>query len=74
MCVNLILSILKYLYLVKVKRKKNENKKGMCFTFLRTLDQLTIDNSIMDEVRDHQTNLAISSYDYQKEYVMVRHD
>ena len=28
----------------------------------------------MEEVRDHQTNLAVSSYDYQKEYDMVRHD
>ena len=28
----------------------------------------------MDEVRNHQRNLAVAFYDYQKAYDMVRHD
>ena len=38
------------------------------------LYQLLIDKAIMEEMRDHQRNLAVSSYDYPKQYDMVRHD
>ena len=38
------------------------------------LYQLLIDKAIMEELRDHQRNLAVSSYDYPKQYDMVRHD
>ena len=38
------------------------------------LYQLLIDKAIMEEMRDHQRNLAVSFYDYPKQYDMVRHD
>ena len=47
---------------------------GTCSGVLGTLDQLTIDNVIMEEVRNQQRNLAAAFYDYQKAYDMVRQD
>ena len=41
---------------------------------LDTVDHLTIDRAIMDEVKGQQRNLAVAFYDYQKAYDMVRHD
>ena len=38
------------------------------------VDQLSIDSAIMDEVWEKKRNLAVSFYDYQKAYNMVRHD
>ena len=35
---------------------------------------VNLDKVIMEEMRDHQRNLAVLSYDYQKQYDMVRHD
>ena len=41
---------------------------------LGTVDQLSIDNCIMEEVREHRRNLAVAYYDYQKAYDKVHHD
>ena len=52
----------------------DRSQLGTCSRILGTADQLTIDNAIMDEVRNQQRNLAVPFYDYQKAYNMVRHD
>ena len=52
---------------------KPESQLKSC-TVLGTVDQLLIDSAIMDEVREKKRNLAVSFYDYQKAYDMVRHD
>ena len=52
----------------------DRSQLGTCSGVLGTADQLIIDNAIMDEVRNHQRNLAVAFYDYQKAYDMVRHD
>ena len=52
----------------------DKSQLGACEGVLGTIDQLLIDNCIMDEVRNYKRNLAVSFYDYQKAYDMVRHD
>ena len=44
---------------------------GTCSRILGAEDQLSIDNSIMDEVGNQQRNLAVAFYGYQKAYDMV---
>ena len=46
----------------------------MCSGFLVTVDQFIIDNAIMNELRNHQRNLAVVFYDYQKVCDTVRQD
>ena len=46
----------------------------MCSGFLVTADQFIIDNAIMNELRNHQRNLAVVFYDYQKVCDTVRQD
>ena len=41
---------------------------------LGTTDQLLIDNCILEEVKEHRRNLAVSYYDYKKAYDRVYHD
>ena len=50
------------------------NQLGTCSGVLGTVDQLLIDRAIMDEVRGKKRNAAITFYDYQRAYDMVRHD
>ena len=52
----------------------DKSQSGTCSGVLGTVDQLLIDSAIMDEVREKKRNLAVSFYDYQKAYDMVRHD
>ena len=52
----------------------DRSQLGTCSGVLGTVDQLLIDATIMDEVRNQQRNLAVAFYDYQKAYAMVRHD
>ena len=52
----------------------DKSQLGTCSGVLGAVDQLLIDSAIMDEVREKKRNLAISFYDYQKAYDMVRHD
>ena len=52
----------------------DRSQLGTSSAVLRIEDQLIIDDAIMDEVRNQQKNLAVSFYDYQKAYDMVRHD
>ena len=52
----------------------DRSQLGTCSGVLGTVDQLLIDATIMDEVRNQQRNLAVAFYDYQKAYDMVRHD
>ena len=47
---------------------------GTCSGVLGTVDQLLIDSGIMGEIREKKRNLAVSFYDYQKAYDMVRQD
>ena len=47
---------------------------GICSGFLVTVDQFIIDNTIMNELRNQQRNLAVVFYDYQKVCDMVRQD
>ena len=46
----------------------------MCSGFLVTVDQFIIDNAIMNELRNHQRNLAVVFYYYQKVCDTVRQD
>ena len=41
---------------------------------LGTVDQIIVDNTIMDEIREKRRNLAVEFYDYRKAYDRVRHD
>ena len=52
----------------------DRSQLGTCSGVLGTVDQLLIDATIMDEVRNQQRNLAVAFYDYQKAYDMVQHD
>ena len=52
----------------------DKSQLGTCSGVLGTIDQLLIDSAIMDEVREKKRNLAVSFYDYQKAYDMVRHE
>ena len=52
----------------------DKNQLETCSGVLGRIDQLLIDSAIMDEVREKKRNLAVSFYDYQKAYDMVRHD
>ena len=47
---------------------------GACSGVLGTVDQLLIDSTIMDEVREKERNLAVSFCVYQRAYDMVKHD
>ena len=62
---------------MKDRADKNEiwdkNQLGTCSGGLDTVDQLLIDSAIMDEIHENKRNLAVSFYDYQKAYNMVRH-
>ncbi len=52
----------------------DESQMGASEGVLGTVDQLLIDICIMDEVREHQRNLAVTYYDYQKAYDRAHHD
>ena len=52
----------------------NRRQLGTCSGVLGTVDQLIIDNTIMEELRHQQRNLAVAFYDYQKAYDIVRKD
>ena len=52
----------------------DKSKLGACSGVLGTVDQLLTDSAIMDEVREKKRNLAVSFYNYQKAYDMVRYD
>ena len=41
---------------------------------LGTTDQLLTDNCILEEVKEHRRNLAVSYYDYKKAYARAYHD
>ena len=63
---------------MKIHADRNEiwdkSQLGTCSGVLGMVDQLLIDSAIMDEVWEKKRNLAVSFYDYQKAYDMVRHD
>ena len=46
----------------------DEGKLGAVAGVLRTVDQLIIDRSIMEEVKTDHRNLAVAFYDYKKTY------
>ena len=52
----------------------DEAQLGTMESVLGTVDHLLVDNCIMDEVREHQRNMAVAFYDYQKAYDKVHHD
>ena len=52
----------------------DEGQKEMSEEILGTVDLLLIDKYIMDEVKEHNRNLAVKYYDYQKAYDRVHHD
>ena len=52
----------------------DKSQLGTCSGVLGTVHQLLIDSAIMDEVREKKRNLAVSFYNYQKVYDMVRHN
>ena len=52
----------------------DEGQLGASGGVLGTVDQLLIDNYIMDEVREHKTDLAVAFYDYKNAYDKVHHD
>ena len=52
----------------------NERQLGATVGVLDTVDQLLIDKYIMDEVREHKSDLAVAFYDYEKAYNKVCHD
>ena len=52
----------------------DKSQLGTCSGVLGMADQLLIDSAIMGEVREKKRSLAVSFYDYQKAYDMVRHD
>ena len=52
----------------------DKSQLGTCSGVLGMVDQLLIDSAIMGEVREKKRSLAVSFYDYQKAYDMVRHD
>ena len=62
---------------VKVNAERNNicdrSQLGMCSGVLKSLDYWIIDNDIVEEVRNQQRNLVVSSHHYQKAYDMVRH-
>ena len=52
----------------------DEGQLGAVEDVLGTVDQLIIDRCIMEEVKQHQRNLAVAFYDYKKAYDKVHHD
>ena len=44
---------------------------GICEKVLGTVDQLLIKNAIMQEVRDHNPNLAVTYYDWIMLHIMT---
>ena len=52
----------------------DKSQLGACSGVLGTVDQLIVDNTIMEEVRERKRNVAVAFYDYQKAYDMVKHD
>ena len=52
----------------------DKGQLGACSGVLGTVDQLLIDSTIMDEVREKERNLAVSFCVYQRAYDMVKHD
>ena len=51
-----------------------EGQLGAVEGVLGTVDQLTIDRCIMEEVKQHHRNLAVAFYDYKETYDKVHHD
>lgn len=47
---------------------------GACEGKLGTVDQLLLDSSVINEVREHTRNLVEAFYDYQNAYDMGSHD
>ena len=52
----------------------DEGQLGAVVGVLRTVDQLIIDKSIMEEVKTYHRNLTVTFYDYMRAYNKVHHD
>ena len=52
----------------------DEGQLGAVVRVLGTVDQLIIDNSIMEEVKECHRNLAVAFYEYKIEFDTVHHD
>ena len=52
----------------------DEEQLGAVEGVLGIVDQLIINRRIMDEVKQHHSNLAVAFYDYKKAYNKVHHD
>jgi len=52
----------------------DEGQLGAVEGVLGTVDQLIIDRSIMEEVKQHYRNIAVAFYDYKKAYDKVHYD
>ena len=63
---------------MKVQAERNniwdKSQLRTCFGVLGTENRIMIANTIMDQVKNQQRNLALAFHDYQKAYDIVRHN
>ena len=63
---------------MKVQAERNniwdKSQLRTCFGVLGTENRIMIANTIMDQVKNQQRNLALALHDYQKAYDIVRHN